>query len=89
MSVIAVEIAKHGQVTIPKSLRERYSIRAGQRFTLIDLGGAFLLSPRVSKVNGLADGLRDETLATGTSLEQMLTELRSRRESSMEDEPGI
>ena len=78
----AVEMAKRGQVTIPKSLREQYALESGQRFTLLDLGGVFVLSPRASRIDDLCDSLRDGLMAEGASLEEMLMELRRIREDA-------
>lgn len=78
----AIEMAKRGQVTIPKSLREQYALESGQRFTLLDLGGVFVLSPKSSRIDDLCDPLRDGLLAEGASLEEMLIELRRMREDA-------
>jgi bifunctional DNA-binding transcriptional regulator/antitoxin component of YhaV-PrlF toxin-antitoxin module len=78
---IALEVAQKGQVTIPKALRDQYKIEAGQQMTLVDLGGSFLLTPRISQVHTAADRLRDGLLESGATLEEMLAELRRKRES--------
>jgi len=80
MTKLAVEMAQRGQVTLPKSLRDRYNIETGRRFTLLDLGGVFVLSPQESRVDALCDDLRDGLLDAGATLEDMLATLRARRE---------
>ncbi|WP_309690470.1 AbrB/MazE/SpoVT family DNA-binding domain-containing protein [Armatimonas sp.] len=80
MSIGSVEVAQRGQVTLPKALRDQYDIKSGQQFTVIDLGGAFLLSPKESKVEALCDQIKGELLQEGTSLEDLLAELRAMRE---------
>lgn len=80
MSVGLVEVAQRGQVTLPKALRDQYGIKSGQQLTVIDLGGAFLLSPKTSKVDALCDQIHDGLLQEGASLEGLLAELRAQRE---------
>ena len=82
MAQTRVAVAERGQVTIPKRLRDRYGIRAGQQFTVIDLGGAFVLSPHESRIDPLLDQIRDELVKEGATLEEMLAEIRARREAS-------
>jgi len=79
MPKCTVRVAERGQVTIPKTLRDRYQIRHGQQMTVHDLGGAFLYVPQASRTDAMCDGLRDRLLATGATLESMLVDLRARR----------
>jgi len=81
MKTMDVELAQRGQLTLPKVLRDEYRLEPGQHFTLLDLGGAFLFSPHESRVDTLCDELRDGLISEGASLEEMLIELRLRRES--------
>lgn len=82
MDARSVVMAQRGQVTIPKALREQYSIETGQRFTLLDLGGVFILSPKESCIDDMCDEIRDELLKEGATLEEMLAELRRMRETN-------
>jgi bifunctional DNA-binding transcriptional regulator/antitoxin component of YhaV-PrlF toxin-antitoxin module len=81
MSIGSVEVAQRGQVTLPKALRDQYSIKTGQQFTIIDLGGSFVFSPKESKVEALCDQIREGLLNEDASLEDLLAELRSHREA--------
>lgn len=45
----------HYFATLPKTLREAYGIRPGDTMTLLDLDGVFVLSPRRSEVDAIAD----------------------------------
>lgn len=77
---MTVQVSQRGLVTLPKPLREAYRIREGDLLTLLDLGGVFVLSPRRSEVDRLADRLRDSLVEEGESLEGMLQALREARE---------
>lgn len=79
VSAQTLEIAQRGQMTIPKSLRDKYGLKAGRKMTLIDLGGYFVLSPSESRIDVLCDSLRDDLLDSGATLEEMLAELHKMR----------
>ena len=67
-------------LTLPKSLRESYKLKSGDVMTVIDLGGAFVISPRRSEVDRMADEIGSALAERGESLESMLTALREERE---------
>jgi len=77
---ITIQVAQRGLVTLPKTLRETYRIREGDQLTLLDLGGVFVLSPRRSEIDGLADKLREYLVEKDESLESMLQALREARQ---------
>ena len=77
---ITVQMAQRGLVTLPKELRKNYKLKPGDTFTLLDLGGVFLLSPQRTQVDQLADEVRQELVEGGESLESMLKALRADRE---------
>ncbi len=81
MTNLTVELAQRGQVTIPKTLREQHKWETGQQFTILDLNGVVILSPRESKIDAMANQLRDDLLNDGATLEGMLADLRRRREA--------
>ena len=78
---MTVQIAQRGLITLPKALREAYRLKTGDALTLLDLGGVFVLSPRPSQVDALADQIAQTLAARGESLESMLQALREARES--------
>ena len=80
MDSITLQMAQRGVITIPKSLRESYGIRPGDTLTLLDLGGVFVLSPRQSEIDALADKIADQWAEDGHTLETMLLALREERE---------
>ncbi|MCR4406297.1 MAG: AbrB/MazE/SpoVT family DNA-binding domain-containing protein [Anaerolineae bacterium] len=79
MKTITVQVAQRGLITLPKTLREAYGIRPGDTMTLLDLDGVFILSPRRSEVDALADKLATAWQAQGETLESMLQALREER----------
>ena len=81
MATLTVEMAQRGQVTIPKTLREQHKWDTGQQFSVLDLDGVVIMCPKESRIDMLADQLRDDLLREGATLEEMLIELRQIRES--------
>ncbi len=78
---IKIQLAQRGLVTLPKALREAYRLQPGDELTLLDLGGVFVLSPRRSEVDVLAERIASALSSEGETLESMLGALRERRES--------
>jgi bifunctional DNA-binding transcriptional regulator/antitoxin component of YhaV-PrlF toxin-antitoxin module len=77
---ISLQMAKRGVITIPKSLRDSYGMRAGDTFTLLDLDGVFILSPRRSEIDAIADKIAAQWAEDGETLETMLGALREERD---------
>ena len=77
---VTVQMTQRGVVILPKALRERYKLRPGDRFTLLDLGGIFVLTPRRSEIDALADRITQDLTERGETLETMLQVLREERE---------
>jgi bifunctional DNA-binding transcriptional regulator/antitoxin component of YhaV-PrlF toxin-antitoxin module len=78
--VTTIQIRSKGTITLPSELRNKYKLAEGEMLNLVDLGnGAFLLSPRQSRVDELADKIRLDLEARGESLESMLATLREVR----------
>ncbi len=76
-----LQIRSKGTITLPSELRTKYGLEEGEVLNIIDLGnGSFLLSPRRSRVDELADKIRVELELRGELLESMLTALREVRE---------
>lgn len=83
---VTVLIAQRGVVTLPKVIRERYNVRPGDRFTLLDLGGVFVLSPQSSEIDALADRITQALTERGETLETMLQALREERERDVKED---
>jgi AbrB family looped-hinge helix DNA binding protein len=80
MTSINLQMAKRGVITIPKSLRDAYGLESGDALTLIDLGGVFVLSPRRSEIDTMADKVADQWTEDGETLASMLQALREERD---------
>jgi AbrB family looped-hinge helix DNA binding protein len=80
MTSINLHMAKRGVITIPKSLRDAYGLESGDALTLIDLGGVFVLSPRRSEIDTMADKIADQWTEDGETLASMLEALREDRD---------
>ena len=79
MDSTTVQMAKRGVITIPQPIRESYGMQPGDTFTLLDLGGVLVLSPRRSEVDVLAERIRAQWMEEGQTLESMLHALREER----------
>lgn len=77
---ITLQLAQRGVLTLPKALREAYDLNPGDTLTLLDLGGVFVISPRLSRLSQVANELAAEWEAGGETLESMLLTLREVRE---------
>jgi len=49
-----IQVRQRGTITLPAELRERYKIKSGDSFRLIDLDGIFVLTQMVPLVPELA-----------------------------------
>lgn len=84
-----VRVGERGLITIPSEVRQAYDISPGDRLTLLDLGGVFVLSPRESQIDTLADRIARELTEGGETLESMLRALREERERYDESDEDI
>ena len=76
-----LQMRSKGSLTVPIELRRKYGLDEGDLLTLIDLGdGSFLLTPRVSQVDRLADRVAEAVQEEGLSLEDLLQVLNEERE---------
>ena len=79
-NTFTIHVAQRGLVTLPKELRDQNRIKEGDTLTLIDLGdGVFIVSPRRSRVDEIAEKLAREWRDSGETLESMLKTLREVR----------
>lgn len=86
--VTTIQIRSKGTITLPTEMRKKYGLEEGEVLNIVELGnGAFLLSPRRSRVDELADKMRVDLESSGESLESMLTTLREIREEYVAKKP--
>lgn len=78
--MMQVQLAQRGVFTLPKKLRDAYNLKVGDSFTLLDFGGVFVLSPRHSQIDTLAERISEDLAQEGETLESMLKTLREERE---------
>jgi len=75
-----IQIRQRGTLTLPADLREKYAIKPGDTFRLVDLDGIFVLTPMVPMVPELAREIERARREAGLSVEELLTGLREQRE---------
>jgi bifunctional DNA-binding transcriptional regulator/antitoxin component of YhaV-PrlF toxin-antitoxin module len=81
MSEATVQLRDKGVITLPMSLRRKYSLRTGDVFAVNDLGeGVFMLAPKTSRVAALGDKVADILQAEGVTVEEVLEGLEEERE---------
>lgn len=77
---VTLQMGQRGVMTFPKSLREDYRFKPGDQFTLLDIGGVFVLAPMHSRIDLMADKITQSLVEQGETLEGMLVTLREERE---------
>jgi AbrB family looped-hinge helix DNA binding protein len=75
-----IQVRQRGTLTLPADLREKYGIREGDSFRVIDLDGIFVLTPMVSMVPELAREIEKARLEAGLNIDELLRSLREQRE---------
>jgi AbrB family looped-hinge helix DNA binding protein len=77
-----IEVARRGQITIPKNMREDLGIMDGQKYRVRALeGGVLILTPQQGRATAALAQVRDALREKGATLEEMLAELRKLREA--------
>jgi AbrB family looped-hinge helix DNA binding protein len=75
-----VQVRQRGTFTLPAELRERYNIKPGDTFRIIDLDGILVFTPMVPMVPELAREIERARIEAGLSVDEMLKSLREQRE---------
>ncbi len=78
---LTVQVRKRGTLTLPAELREKYGIKPGDTFHLVDLDGVFILTPMAPIVPELAREIERLRQELGLSTEDLLAALREQREA--------
>lgn len=74
-----LQVRQRGTLTLPSELRDKYGIREGDTFRLVDLDGIFVLTPMVPLVPDLARDIEQARTKAGLSMNTMLKDLRKQR----------
>ena len=77
-----VQVRQRGTFTLPAELRERYNIKPGDTFRIIDLDGILVLTPMVPMVPELAREIERARVEAGLSVDEMLKSLREQRKET-------
>lgn len=75
-----IQVRKRGVLTLPNELREKYGIREGETFRVVDLDGVFILTPMAPMVPELAREIERARIEAGLTTEELLASLREQRE---------
>lgn len=74
-----IQVRQRGTLTLPIEIREKYGIREGDIFRIIDLDGIFVLTPMTPIVPELAREIEKARLEAGFSIQELLSALREQR----------
>ena len=88
MTELVLQI-QSGNVALPAKLRNRYKLEEGDALTLLDLGGAFILSPKKTVVSELASKLEKIRKTAGLSLADLREGLDEQRRIYAKQKYGI
>jgi bifunctional DNA-binding transcriptional regulator/antitoxin component of YhaV-PrlF toxin-antitoxin module len=88
MTETTVQVRKRGLVTFPSELRQRYGIREGDTYRLVDMDGIFVLTPMTPMVPELAREIERLRQEAGLSVEDFLKSLREQRARYTTDKYG-
>lgn len=83
-----VQIGRKGALTLPTRLRERYNIKPGDTFRIVDFDGALVLTPLVPLVPELAQEIERARVEAGLSMKDLLASLRKERERYTREKYG-
>jgi bifunctional DNA-binding transcriptional regulator/antitoxin component of YhaV-PrlF toxin-antitoxin module len=83
-----IQVRKRGVLTLPSDLRDKYAIREGDTFRLVDVDGIFVLTPMVPMVPELAGEIERIRKEAGISMGELLQSLREERERYSQEKRG-
>ena len=83
-----VQVRQRGTVTLPADLRQKYGIRPGDTFHLVDLDGILVLTPMVPMVPELAREIERMRRETGLTIDELLGNLREQRQRTHLEQHG-
>jgi bifunctional DNA-binding transcriptional regulator/antitoxin component of YhaV-PrlF toxin-antitoxin module len=75
-------------ITLPTNIREKYGVKTGDTFRLIDLDGVFVLTPMAPMVPALARKIEQARLEAGLSIDDLLHSLHEQRQRYSQEKCG-
>jgi len=75
-----VQVRKRGSITLPSDFRQKYGIKEGDTFRLVDLDGVFILTTMVPLVPELAREIETLLSEKNISIDELMQGLREERE---------
>jgi bifunctional DNA-binding transcriptional regulator/antitoxin component of YhaV-PrlF toxin-antitoxin module len=75
-----IQVSEQGVLELPAEFREKYGIRSGDTFRLVDFDGVFVLTPMIPIVPELAHEIERRRIEAGLSAQDLLDDLREQRE---------
>lgn len=85
---VIIQVRSRGVITLPVNIREKYGIRTGDTFRLIDLDGVFVLTPMAPMVPELAREIEQARLEAGLSIDDLLRSLHEQRQRYSQENYG-
>jgi len=85
---IMIQLRKHGVITLPAKLRQRYKLEAGDTLMLIELDGGLFLTPKVSVVPKLAEEIERLRKRQEIEVEDLLKGLDEQRRKYYQEKYG-
>ena len=83
-----VQLRQRGVLTLPKEVRERYGLRAGDALRVVDLDGVLVLTPLAPMVPELAREIERLRTEAGLTTEELLAGLQRERDRYVRERYG-
>lgn len=80
-----IRLRQRGQITVPREVRDRLSIKEGDTLTLVQVGSTLLLTPKRPVVPLLADRIVELMEEKGVTLADLLIGLEEERAAIYEE----
>lgn len=81
VATYTIQIRQRGVITIPNEVRQEYGLDEDDVLTLVDLGGAFVITPKLSAVPKLAREIEKKRESAGVSIEELIETVQRDREA--------
>lgn len=88
MDNVTIQLQPNGRLIIPTAIRQKYNIRPGDLFQLIDVDGLLILTPFIPLVPELALEVEKARLNAGLNTDDLLLSLREERNKYVQEVYG-